>query len=749
MSLENDPFDTQPAPLPPQPPPELEPQPTGQHTGAYGQPQPTRARVPIAVWVGLGILAVALCLAVLLLVIWLTQGGGGAQAQPTPTPLPPQPTVVAIPDVVSGGTLVTLQGTNMRPNDLVVFYLRDPAKPTEPILQIGTRQTDASGRFAWSFTYPSDPRWTSISAASVIVQSTATGGYLTVPLRVVPGGTIVTIVVPTRVPPTWTPVPTGIIPTPTSPPVIYPTPTQTPNPNEWRGEYFNNPNLQGQPVVVRNDPSVNFDWAYGSPAANIPVDYFSARWTRTFNFDGGMYRFSARADDGVRVWLDSTLLIDEWHTATPNTYLKDVNVPAGQHVLRVEYYEGVGTAYLNFNFDKVTSFPDWKGDYFNNQFLSGAPVYTRNDAAVSFDWSSTAPAPGVPNQNFSVRWTRSVEFAPGSYRFTIRVNGGANLIIDGNLVIGQWTNNINGTFTADYTLSSGTHTFEIDYYNISGSAYIWFTYQPLTGSSTDWSGNYFANERWSGIPTLVRFDPNINFDWSTASPGPLLPVDRFSARWTRVINLPAAGLYRIDVTVDDGARVYVDNNLILDQVKESSAVNYTTQVQLTQGNHEFRVEYVEYSGQAVMKFNLTPLNVFVTPTPAPPTATFTSTPSVPPTSTFTPTPPATSTVPPTAVINSFTAQPPQVQVGLECVTLTWSTSNAISPISLEVNGQTLQTNLSASGQVPHCPTTPGTQVYTLIITSSPYYGPVTATQIVQAVAPPTVTPTPTVSISPF
>ena len=176
-------------------------------------------------------------------------------------------------------------------------------------------------------------------------------------------------------------------------------------------------------------------------------------------------------------------------------------------------------------------------------------------------------------------------------------------------------------------------------------------------------------------------------------------------------------------------------------------MNYTTQVQLTQGNHEFRVEYVEYAGQAVMKFNLTPVNVFVTPTPAPPTATVTptptSTPFVPPTSTFTPPPPATPTVPPPPVINSFIAQPQQVQAGLECVSLTWSTSNVISSIALEANGQTLQTNLPASGQANHCPTTPGTLVYTLIVTSSPYYGPINATQIVTVIAPPTATPTPT------
>jgi hypothetical protein len=340
----------------------------------------------------------------------------------------------------------------------------------------------------------------------VIVQSTATSGYETVPLRVVPSGTIPTIVVPTRPPPVA--VPTGVI-RHTSPPVINPTLTQTPNPNEWRGEYYNNPNLQGQPAMVRNDPSVNFDWGYGSPASNIPVDYFSVRWTRSFNLDAGMYRFTARADDGVRVWLDSTLIIDEWHAATPNTYVKDINVPAGQHVIRVEYYEGVGVAQINFGFDKVTSYSDWKGDYFNNQFLSGSPTYTRNDVAVSFDWVRRL-APGVPNQNFSVRWTRNVEFSPGNYRFTIRVNGGTNLLIDGNLIIGQWNNNVNGTFTADYSLSSGSHSFEIDYYNVSGNAYIWFTYQPLTGSSSDWNGNYFANDRWAAsrrwcasIPTSI------------------------------------------------------------------------------------------------------------------------------------------------------------------------------------------------------------------------------------------------------
>jgi len=170
------------------------------------------------------------------------------------------------------------------------------------------------------------------------------------------------------------------------------------------------------------------------------------------------------------------------------------------------------------------------------------------------------------------------------------------------------------------------------------------------------------------------------------------------------------------------------------------------QMTLAQGNHEFRIEYVEFAGQALISFVMTPLNVFSTPTPAPPTATFTplptNTPVILPTNTYTPIP-APPTVPPAPTIDSFIAQPTTVQLGLQCVTLTWSTTGAQSPIALEVNGQVLQTNLPPSGQAQHCPTEAGQKVYSLIITSSPNYGPISATQIVQVVGSPTATSAPT------
>ncbi|MCB0211210.1 MAG: SH3 domain-containing protein, partial [Anaerolineae bacterium] len=90
-------------------------------------------------------------------------------------------------------------------------------------------------------------------------------------------------------------------------PTVAPTPqpTATPVPGivitEWRGEYYNNRNLSGNPALVRNDVAVSFDWGLNAPASELPADNFSARWTRQLDYSAGAYRFYARADDGVRL----------------------------------------------------------------------------------------------------------------------------------------------------------------------------------------------------------------------------------------------------------------------------------------------------------------------------------------------------------------------------------------------------------------------------------------------------------------
>jgi hypothetical protein len=122
----------------------------------------------------------------------------------------------------------------------------------------------------------------------------------------------------------------------------------------WKGEYYGNKDLSGEPVLVRDDRTLSFDWDTAAPTGNLPPDGFSARWTRIKEFEPGRYRFHIRADDGVRFYVDDTLVLDEWHSARDQTYEVDVDLP-WKPKLRIEFYEDRGDARIKFEWDRTGS----------------------------------------------------------------------------------------------------------------------------------------------------------------------------------------------------------------------------------------------------------------------------------------------------------------------------------------------------------------------------------------------------------
>jgi hypothetical protein len=117
-----------------------------------------------------------------------------------------------------------------------------------------------------------------------------------------------------------------------------------PSPGQWNAEYWNNKNLDGDPAWTTTSHDVVFDWGWGSPSPSIASDYFSARYTGEFHFSDGKYRFYCTSDDGCRVWLDDTLILDHWNIQARTTHVSDVDVPEGNHTIKVEYFENNGTA---------------------------------------------------------------------------------------------------------------------------------------------------------------------------------------------------------------------------------------------------------------------------------------------------------------------------------------------------------------------------------------------------------------------
>jgi hypothetical protein len=217
----------------------------------------------------------------------------------------------------------------------------------------------------------------------------------------------------------------------------------------WQATYWNNTSLWGTPVVQRQESSLNHDWGSGSPHFKVRADHFSARWTRYIDIPPGTYRFIATSDDGVRVWVDSDLIIDQWHDHPPTTYTAQTYIGAGHHLVKVEYYEKSGIAVAQVAWEPLGSTTgSWRAEYYANPRLgvgcmppvtsTNCRVIVREDPEIDFNWGWGTPVLGMPSDRFSVRWTRTAHFEPGFYRFTTTTDDGVRLSVNEHLLIDNW-----------------------------------------------------------------------------------------------------------------------------------------------------------------------------------------------------------------------------------------------------------------------------------------------------------------------
>jgi hypothetical protein len=115
--------------------------------------------------------------------------------------------------------------------------------------------------------------------------------------------------------------------------------------------------------------------------------------------------------------------------------------------------------------------PYWTGEYYDNRTLSGSPSLARDDAKISFSWGSGSPATGqIDTDVFSVRWMRNVDLPSGDYHFTMTVDDGARLYVDGYLLIDAWEDQPPCTYTGDSYLPGGSVTVQMEYYESRGDA---------------------------------------------------------------------------------------------------------------------------------------------------------------------------------------------------------------------------------------------------------------------------------------
>ena len=400
-------------------------------------------------------------------------------------------------------TLINVSGQGWWPGEPVFVFLRSPAEAEGEGYAYAAAVADEDGGFRTAFTFPDEMRWMNQSWAEVLARGTRSQRQAAARLTLVvptPTATVPLPTAPSTRPVTETPTPTstGLATATSTPPVTI---------TDWRGEYFSNQSLGGDPALIRNDTAIAFTWGTASPGSGIPADRFSARWTRQISFAEGYYRFVLSADDGVRFWIDSQLVIDEWHDGILLDHAVTVFLSGGQHTLWLEYYENIGDAMVEFAWSQAasptktptptwtpTSTPtpgptntptpqpttpsgavlpaSWQGQYFANPSLQEPPALQRQDEALNFDWEYGSPDPSLPEDGFSARWTGELWLPAGNYVYLLMVDDGARLWIDGQLVLDLW---VPGEARRPFTevhLEEGLHGFRVEYYEVDLRAFI-------------------------------------------------------------------------------------------------------------------------------------------------------------------------------------------------------------------------------------------------------------------------------------
>ncbi|MGQ9502437.1 MAG: PA14 domain-containing protein [Anaerolineae bacterium] len=366
------------------------------------------------------------------------------RATPTPTPTPTRstPAAVDICQLCQPPVATAMLDLNVRSGPGVAY-------PILGVLRAG-QSAEVSGISA-------DGNWLQIAYAR-----TASGSGWVARRYVIVSGDLSAVPV----------VPAPPLPTPSPTPTATSTPTPLPAAEAfvgWRGEYYDNFYLQGPPVLVRDDEEINFNWADRTPAPGMPADNFSVRWTRTLDFRGGKYIFTIEVDDGVRLWVDDRLVIDEWHETRPTTYRAEVELSAGAHQVRLEYYEHLANALVHLTWHRPQ---DWKARYYANRKLQGDPVLERWEEELEHDWGSGSPHPSVPADNFSARYISQVTFKEGTYVFTVEADDGARLWVDGELLIDNWQEGVRTLRAEKWFGYKGERQVRVEYFERWGNAHI-------------------------------------------------------------------------------------------------------------------------------------------------------------------------------------------------------------------------------------------------------------------------------------
>ena len=257
------------------------------------------------------------------------------------------------------------------------------------------------------------------------------------------------------------------------------------------------------------------------------------------------------------------------------------------------------------------------GDYYNNMDFT-AFVFSRTDPTINFDWGTGAPDPRVDPETFTARWTGFVQPRYSqTYTFYTTTDDGVRLWVNGQLIIDKWIDQPPTTWSGTITLNANQlYDIRMDFYENGMGAVARLEWQsssqareivpesrlsPPTPPTTGLLGDYYNNMDFTAF-VFSRTDPTINFDWGTGAPDPRVDPETFSVRWTGFVRPRYSQTYTFYTTTDDGVRLWVNGQLIVDKWIDQPPTTWSGTITLNANQlYDIRMDFYENGIGAVAR----------------------------------------------------------------------------------------------------------------------------------------------------
>ncbi len=370
-----------------------------------------------------------------------------------------------------------------------------------------------------------------------------------------------------------------------------------------------------------------------------------------FTFDGriaipesGEYTFYLVSDDGSRLSIDGSVVVDHDGLHGPSQRSGSVVLGHGHHDLFVEYFESANGESLNIDIEG----PGITRTSINSFLvpLSESRLATETIVAYEYyegqwntlpDFDALTPVKtGIQNDfsleereqddNFGFRFSTSMlAEQTGVYTFSTRSDDGSQLFINGVQVV---NNNglhapvraANGVF-----LTPGWHDIVVTYFENSGGQTLSVGVQPPgapgeqtfsaspdnlgvvanTGGTALVSYDYYHGS-WASLPDFNTLVPVLSGATDTITLAPRLRDDDFGFRFRTVYNAPVTGTYQFITRSDDGSRLLVNGQTVVENDGLHAPRDRNGSVALTAGAHAIEVQFFERSGGEVLLVDVIP-----------------------------------------------------------------------------------------------------------------------------------------------